>query len=288
MDDLSLTTSSRWERHRLGHWQSSLGRRRPPRRGKARQRTANACRHRPIGGDGRPRAPPSRIPACLPVPLPQHPLEPGPNLLGTTQLALPDGDHRPSESTEGRGSPAVPLHVALELLQPERSACRRRGRVPVTCWRRSDSPLTGGTSTTIGGRTVRWRTLRRRSTHLGLPPLRSGLRPFAPHRQAEEPRLSWKPPDSHNAGPENGGSSQELGLALDLLLVQELDAVLWVRTGCHQSSAPLPLRSASAINFLSCSGVRFFAARSSAGICSGSFRMMFLTSSGMRPASAIQ
>lgn len=42
---------------------------------------------------------------------------------------------------------------------------------------------------------------------------------------------------------------QELRLPLDLLLMQQLDAVLLVRTGWHQSSAPLLLRFASAISF---------------------------------------
>ncbi len=117
----------------------------------------------------------------------------------------------------GEGGDAVHragLAVAERLRRElQRKAARRaseppkdQGSSPASA-RRSRSRPTGGTSTTMNNRTARSARLRRRSTRRGLPPLRSGLRPFAPRRQARNLCFRWNQPDSHSAGPEIGGRS---------------------------------------------------------------------------------
>jgi hypothetical protein len=115
----------------------------------------------------------------------------------------------------GEGGDAVHragLAVAERLRRElQRKAARRasepqkdQGSSP-TSVRRSRSRRTGGTSTTMNDRTPRSATLRRRPTRRGLPPLRSGLRPSAPRRQARNVCFRCNQPDSHSARPAIGG-----------------------------------------------------------------------------------
>jgi hypothetical protein len=88
-----------------------------------------------------------------------------------------------------RAGRAVAERLRREL---QRKAARRaaeledsQGSSPTSA-RRRRSRRTGGTSTTTRGRTARSGTMPRPATRRGLPPLRSGLRPFAPRRQARK------------------------------------------------------------------------------------------------------
>lgn len=81
-----------------------------------------------FGSDGQPSTHRSRTFGCPTLPLLQQALESCPNLVRMTQLALPDGDHRPTEAAERGGGAAVAFGVAIELRFPEfPSRCRHRG-----------------------------------------------------------------------------------------------------------------------------------------------------------------